>query len=148
MGYIAELLRHPHAAIEAARLAGVDIESTSVAPARGIEMTDEQTLKAVRTELANTKAALRTATWPERGELEEKASQLEEYLAEVENHQGQARKVAGTAQRARSAVTNAISRAIEKISEQHADLGLHLQSSIETGTMPIYAPADAPDWSF
>ena len=82
------------------------------------------------------------------GALQEDIKKLEKYLGEVGTHQGKARKVAGTAQRSRTSVTNAINRAIDHISALHPDLGLHLRESIKTGTTPIYAPVELPDWQF
>lgn len=45
LGYIAELLRKPRVAIEAAQLAGADIKSTRLAAMPGIPLADEPTIK-------------------------------------------------------------------------------------------------------
>ena len=151
VGYIAELLRTPQVAVEAAQLAGVSAESSKLAALPGIPLADETTIKAVRNELAAKKAEvarLQKADWARKGVLVEEISKLEKYLGEVGTHQGQARKVSGTAQRSRTSVTNAINRAIDHISGQHPDLGRHLKDSIKTGTAPIYAPSVVPDWHF
>ena len=151
LGYIAELLRKPRVAIEAAQLAGASVESTKLVALPGIPLADDTAIKAVRAELGEKKtelAGLQERDWTRKGVLQEEISKLEQYLGEVETHQGQARKVAGTAQRSRTSVTNAINRAIEHISAQHPGLGRHLKESIKTGTSPIYSPADLRDWRF
>lgn len=150
-GYIGELLRTPQMAIEAAQLAGVSVESSKLVALPGIPLADEATIKAVRADLFEKKtelAGLQKSDWTRRGALQEEIPKLEKYLVEVETHQGEARKVAGTAQRSRTSVTNAINRAIDHISAQHPDLGLHLKESLKTGTTPIYAPVELPDWRF
>jgi len=151
LGYIADLLRTPQVAIEAAQLAGVSVESTKLVALPGIPLADENTLKSVRAELREKETALaglHEGDWPRKAALQGEISKLERYLGEVETHHGQSRKVSGTAQRARTRVTNAINRAIEDISKQHPVLGLHLKKSIKTGTAPIYDPAEIPDWQF
>jgi hypothetical protein len=149
--YIAELLRKPRTAIEAAKLAGVDTESTKLTESSGIELTDEQAIKEVRAELVAKKAelaGLQQNDWTRRGPLEEEISKLEKYLQQVTDHQGHPRKVAGTAERARTRVTTAIGRAIAHISKEHAALGCHLKESIKTGITVIYAPTEVRDWQF
>lgn len=150
--HIAELLRKPRVPIEAAVLAGTSVESTQLTQAGGLPMADATTLKAVQADLAEKRTALtglKEDDWPRRGTLQDQISKLEQYLGEVATHQGQTRKLAGTAQRSRTTVTNAINRAIKRISKQHPRLGLHLKKSTKTGTAPMYTPADeVPDWHF
>ena len=151
LGYVAELLRKSGVAVEAAALAGASVESTKLAAVAGIPMADETAIRAVRANLVEKQtelAGLQKSDWTRRGALQEEIPKLEKYLAQVETHQGKARKVAGTAQRSRTSVTNAINRAIDHISAQHPDLGLHLKESIKMGTTPIYAPVELPDWQF
>jgi hypothetical protein len=151
LGYIAELLRRPGLGIEAAKLAGAWEEPATFAPQPGLQMADEPTLKEVHAELDRKKAelaALAKNDWVRRGSLNEEIAKLEEYLSEVEDHRGQARKVVGTAQRSRTAVTNAINRAIDQLSAPHPALGRHLKESIKTGIAVIYAPAEVLDWQF
>jgi hypothetical protein len=149
--YIAELLRKPRTAIESAKLAGLDTESTKLTVSSGIPFTDGKAIKEVRAELVERKAdlaSLQESDWARRGSLKEEISKLEEYLQQGTDHQGQPRKVAGTAERARTRVTTAIGRAITHISKEHAALGCHLKASIKTGITVIYAPAEVPDWQF
>jgi len=49
-------------------------------------------------------------------------------------------------EKARTSVTNAISRAIESISEKHPDLGRHLTKSISTGITCRYASEPGIEW--
>jgi len=151
LSYVADLLRSPRVPIEASVLAGANIESTNFAQVSGLPITDPKAIRAVRADLAEKKealACLQRADWPRRGVLEEEIRKLKGYLAQVETRQGQPRKVAGTAERSRTAVTNAINRAIEQIAKQHPDLGRHLKDSIKMGTVLIYVPVELPDWRF
>jgi hypothetical protein len=151
LGYIAELLRRPRIAIEAATLVGISVEATKLVQLAGIEMTDKATIKAVRADLSEKRielASLQDGDWTRRGTLELEISEREKYLREVESQKGRARKVAGTAQRSRSSVTNAISLAIKHVSAEHSELGRHLKKNIKTGTAPVYAPIELPDWRF
>lgn len=116
-----------------------------------IPMSDEKTIEFVTTELHQRKAELADLpenNWVRKGELCEEINKLEEYLREVKNDRGQPRKIAGTAQRSRTAVTNAIRRAIARISTIHPALGDHLRRYIKTGTAVIYLPDRLPDWHF
>jgi len=151
LSYIADLLRTPQKAIEAAQLAGARVGSSKPSAVPGIPMADESAIRAVQEELATKKARLKNLQandWARKGEIHDEISKLEKYLGEVGTHRGQARKVAGTAQRSRTSVTNAINRAIGQISKEHPDLGRHLTKSIKTGTVLIYAPSEVPDWQF
>ena len=149
MGYIADLLRQPGVPVEAVALVGVDQSSTTIAHQPGLDLADEPTIKAVRDELEKKKRelkGLKENDWMRRGPVNECIVQLEDYLSHVQNQHGQARKVAGTAQRARTAVTIAINRAIDHLFAQHPTLGRHLKESIKTGTKVIYRPTEVPDW--
>jgi ribosomal 50S subunit-associated protein YjgA (DUF615 family) len=117
----------------------------------GICLSGKADNEIVRSELRRLKAelaGLAKTDWARKSPLESQIQKLQNYLRQVENHRGQARKVKGGAQRARTAVTNAINRAIATVSAEHPDMGLHLKGSIKTGTTVIYVPADLPDWQF
>jgi hypothetical protein len=62
LGYIADLLRTPQVAIEAAQLAGVSVESSKLMPMPGIPLSNEVTIKAVRAELATFPLKIRYAS--------------------------------------------------------------------------------------
>ncbi len=61
---------------------------------------------------------------------------------------GRDRRLGSDAERARVNVTRAITRALEKIAENHPELAEHLDRAIRTGTFCTYAPigAAAPNW--
>jgi hypothetical protein len=150
MGHIAELLRRPHTAVEAATLMGAPIVDIQMAP-RGIPLADLETIKQVRATLKAKQselADLGTNDWARRGPLQDEIDKISKYLAGVQDHRGQARKVAGSAQRSRTAVTIAVTRARDCISALHPALGRHLKESIKTGTSLVYAPSEVPDWQF
>jgi hypothetical protein len=80
----------------------------------------------------------------ERGDLN-KVNQLREGLEAIEDHlraetglRGRRRRFSDDAEAARSAVTNAITRAIDAIRKQAPSLADHLHSNIKTGTELIY----------
>ena len=151
LGYIAELLRMPHEAIEAAVLAGISIETTKLRSASGMPLSNPRTIKAVRAELADKKAQferLQPTDWARRGEIEEQIQKLERYISQTTTLRKQVRKVGATAERARTSVTNAVNRAIKDISQAYPDLGMHLENSIRTGITLTYAPRVTPDWQF
>ena len=108
-------------------------------------------MEAVRGELNDKKSqmnALRENDWTRKQQLVDDISKLESYLSQVENRIGEARKVLGTAERARSAVTTAIDRAMDHLELKHPSLGRHLKQSIKTETEVIYNPTELPDWRF
>lgn len=53
---------------------------------------------------------------------------------------GRDRRAGDATERARASVTRAIRNAISRISDNHAALGAHLDSTVKTGTYCIYAP--------
>ncbi len=151
MGYLAELLRKPRVAIEAAQLAGVSVETTQLAAIPGIPLADDKAIKAVREDLIEKKIQqlnLEKSDWVRKGELQDQIAQLEKYLGEVQTNEGKPRITAGTAQRSRTSVTNAINRAIDNISKHHPDLGCHLKKSIRKGIELSYEPVQLSDWRF
>lgn len=150
--YLAELLRQPGVEVEALALAGRgEPESEAVAACAGIEATDEKTLREVKTALDARRSELATMPindWPTRGRLQDEIAKLEAYLSQAEGRNGRARKIAGNAERARTAVTNAIVRALQNIEKQHSDLGAHLHASVRTGTTLLYVPSEPVEWQF
>lgn len=55
---------------------------------------------------------------------------------------GKSRKTAGATERARMSVTKALRGAIEKVLEQSAEVGAHLDRSVRTGAQCVYRPDD------
>jgi hypothetical protein len=150
LSYIAELLRTPRKLIEAETLCTAT-EQTKPMEFAGIQQADSKAIKAVSRALVEKQAALNALPENEsskREELHKEISFYREYLGRSTGLYGRARKAASTAERARLAVTNAIHRAINAISEAHPELGQHLKKSIRTGTELIYLPSQDPGWQF
>jgi flavin-binding protein dodecin len=150
MSYIAELLRRPRAPIEALRLTGALAVETQLVD-RGIPASDEESIgqaKAMLQERESDIARLPANDWVRRNALQEEIDNLKKYLAQVQDQHGRPRLVGGSAERSRTAVTNAVNRAREYISEHHLALGQHLKGAIQTGTLLIYRPSEVPDWQF
>jgi hypothetical protein len=80
--------------------------------------------------------------------LQEEIDKFKKYLGGVQDRLGQPREAGGSAERSRTAVTTAVNRARDYISEHHPALGHHLKESIQTGNSLVYAPAEVPDWQF
>jgi len=78
--------------------------------------------------------------------LGEEREALVAYLRSGVGLRGRLRRVAGKRERARKAVSNAISRAIEAISKHHEVLGRHLRNAIRKGYEVVYDPETPTDW--
>jgi tetratricopeptide (TPR) repeat protein len=78
--------------------------------------------------------------------LEQEYDQILAHLSQSVGKGGKARKSSGTVEKARSAVTWRILKAIEKITEQHPRLGRHLETSIKTGVFCTYRPEYESEW--
>lgn len=150
--YLAELLRRQGVEVEALSLIGhPESGSEAVIASAGLDMADEKALREIRAALQARRSDLASVApkdWPKRGRLQEEIEKLEDYLSQTEANNGRARKIAGSAQRARTAVTNAIARAIHSIGKDHAEFAKHLEASVRTGTTLIYLPAAPTDWKF
>jgi hypothetical protein len=149
--YIAELLRQPGTEIEALILAGRTASDKPAVNSAGLDLADEKALREVRGELERRLAELTkipAKDWPTKGRLQEEITKLETYLAQAEGRHHQERKVAGSSQRARTAVTNAVTRGIERIGNDHHTLATHLRASLRTGTTLLYLPSEPVDWHF
>jgi hypothetical protein len=78
-------------------------------------------------------------------ELERDIEGLEDAIRRKTGLGGRARRDSDV-ERARSSVTKAIKNAIGKISEEHPQLGLHLENCIRTGGAMSYEPDREIDW--
>jgi tetratricopeptide (TPR) repeat protein len=142
MRYLAELLTHPFDPIPALVLAG----STSMGDAGGSRQ-EVHDAKARRAYLARIRALGDELAEAEAGNDLARADlarlELEVLLEQVGSATGlggRPRAFADDAERARTAVTKAIKRAIEEIALDDAELGDHLRASISTGTACVYRP--------
>jgi hypothetical protein len=150
MSYIVELLRRPHTPIEAMRLTGAPAVEMQLVD-RGIPLADPESIgqaKAMLQERESELAHLAANDWARRGSLQEEIDKFKKYLGGVQDRLGQPREAGGSAERSRTAVTTAVNRARDYISEHHPALGHHLKESIQTGNSLVYAPAEVPDWQF
>jgi hypothetical protein len=75
---------------------------------------------------------------------------IAQQLAAAVGFGGRDRRASSNAERARSAVTKRIKRAIDKIAEVIPPLGRHLATRIKTGYFCSYNPdpAHVPVWKF
>ncbi len=80
--------------------------------------------------------------------LECEHEKLLRFLQVSTDGRGSARKFSDPQEKARKRVSNAISRAISKLSEEHPALGQHLGNSISTGYTATYNPEEKRVWQF
>ena len=78
--------------------------------------------------------------------LKEERAKLVQYIQAGAGLRGRLRKVAGSREKARKAVSNAISRAISVIFKHHDVLGRHLRNTIRTGNEVVYDPETPVEW--
>jgi hypothetical protein len=71
---------------------------------------------------------------------------LVDHLTAALGIDGRTRRTGGTAERARSAVTQRLRATIRRITEDHPELGRHLDVSITTGTYCTYRPEHPVHW--
>jgi hypothetical protein len=83
-------------------------------------------------------------------EAQDEIRAIADYLASAVGLGGRGRKTSSDAERARSAVTKCIKKAIQKIGEAIPPLGYHLVARIKTGYFCSYNPhPDRPvSWKF
>ena len=78
--------------------------------------------------------------------LEREREKILRFLHASTNHKGSLKRFDGAREKARKCVSNAISRAISKISEKHIALGQHLRNSVSTGYAAAYDPDEETQW--
>ena len=146
---LAALLAQPHGEIAALDLMGAG----GAAVGRGetdIEVLDPQARRAYRARLTELQDEFDEAEANQDVERAARARQemdvLAEELAGAVGLGGRPRREPGPAERARKAVTWRIRNAIERIEQEHPELGRHLRHSIVTGTYCSYAPEHPVSW--
>ena len=147
MDYLALLLSRPACAFPADRLraavAGVD----TAAPGSAEEVIDAQALAEYSKRLREVKEELSEAVRDHdagrQERLQEEVHALTRQLAGGTGLDGGPRLVGGEPERARKAVSMAITRVLGRIKEVHPTLWQHLQRSVQRGRVFCYAP-DAP----
>ncbi|HEX8677297.1 MAG TPA: hypothetical protein VF700_08755 [Segetibacter sp.] len=78
--------------------------------------------------------------------IQQEYDQLLDYLSKSLGLQGKIRHTNNPVEKARTAVTWRIRKAIQKIERSHAQLGKHLAVSVKTGTFCTYNPEKAISW--
>jgi len=149
-GYLRELLRRPGQPVAALDLAGA---GTGVAVQSGLgDVLDKQALTAYRHRLRDLDQELTEAEqWSDLGRLDalrtERGALLDE-LARATGLGGRARPAGSSQERARVAVTKAISAATDRIATVDQPLARHLRAGIHTGLNCSYEPdpVDRPVW--
>jgi len=141
LGYLARLLGEAGRSIHVLDLVAPD------APTRaqdGLPVIDARARAAYRTRLEALREQAEEAS--ARGDLARADASREEIdalaaeLGRALGLGGRDRRTGGAAERARSAVTVAIRRAIAAIAEVAPELGRHLEVSVKTGVFCVYAP--------
>jgi hypothetical protein len=147
-GYLRRLLSVPNTPVGVLELAASGGASVVQAP---LERADRQALAAYRRRIADLEAELAEAReWSDMGRASALESEYDALLAELSaaaGLDGNPRHVGSSAERARVAVTKAISTAIERIAAVDPDLGRYLADTVHTGAECCYRPtAAAPHW--
>jgi len=79
-------------------------------------------------------------------QLREHIQMIEAQLSNAHGLGGRNRKAADVPDRARKAVSSAVSRSLSKIQNAHPSLGLHLKNSIKMGRICSYNPESPTNW--
>jgi tetratricopeptide (TPR) repeat protein len=168
LGYIAYLLGRPDRDVPAWELEALDggppidapgaqthLDDTRVtgAPERALETGDLRALIEYRARLAELREEVEVARRRNDlglvARLDEETRFLESELTRMVGLGARARTAANPTERARLRVTKAIRYTVRKLGSHDAALGEHLDASIKTGTLCVYAPRPrlAGDWS-
>jgi hypothetical protein len=164
--YLSVLLRDPGRELHVMELlaltAGVSTPAAAVAESGrvmvgsydGIPVLDAQAKAEYRRRLGDLRHELNQAErfndLERKTELRNELQAIEDHLACAVGLGGRPRKASSGAERARSAVTKCIKKAIQKIDEAIPSLGYHLAARIKTGYFCSYNPRpDRPvSWKF
>jgi hypothetical protein len=154
MRYLARLLAEPERELHVLDLVAAEAARTGTGE-RGPEgahvdlgdagaMLDAQAKEAYRRRLAEIDEDLDDARASSDAVREAQADLEREFLVRELSRAvglgGRDRRAGSASERARVAVTRAVRQAMARISEQHTDLGEHLDRTIRTGTYCSYAP--------
>jgi hypothetical protein len=164
--YLAALLREPgrefHVRELLARPTGVSTPAAPIVANRrvtgglraGVPMLDAQAKADLKSRLNDLRHELNEAErfndFHRKTEAQNELQAISKYLASAVGVGGRDRKSSSDAERARSAVTKCIKKAIEKIGDAIPSLGCHLATRIKTGYFCSYNPhLDRPvAWKF
>jgi tetratricopeptide (TPR) repeat protein len=143
---IAYLLSHPDEDMHCLTLAGRDDTSTT----SGGEVLDERARREYQARVRELRAEVVAATDAnDPGRATRVQEELDTLLAEISRATGiggRTRKMGDPAERARSAVTWRIRKAIKALTDHHPALGRHLSNSLQTGVFCRYSPEKPVVW--
>jgi hypothetical protein len=80
--------------------------------------------------------------------IDEETRKIGDYLKKATGRRGRPRTFPHSKKRAANRVSQAVSRGIEKINQQHPTLAAHLKESLVLGATCSYRPANSVEWSF
>jgi hypothetical protein len=148
-GYLRALVRRPGLAISALDLVG---GGPTVAQSGLGEVLDREAREAYKRRLRDIEQDLAEAEeWADLGRLEALQNErdaLVDELAAATGLGGRSRVIGSSSERARIAVTKAITTATARIATIHAPLGRHLRVSIRTGSQCSYEPDPDEPWTW
>jgi tetratricopeptide (TPR) repeat protein len=148
-GYLRQLVRRPGRPLAALDLAGA---GTAVAESGLGDVIDRRALDAYRRRLGDLDRELAEAEqWSDIGRLEMLEAERDALLKEIAGATGlggRPRTTGSSQERARVAVTKAITTAINRVAAIDESVGLHLHAAISTGAQCAYDPpsGDEREW--
>ena len=141
---IRKMLEQPRQLFHCAELMGSNLQST------GEKLIDEKARMQYQNKILELQSEIEEAEqysdFDQLEKLQEEYDQLIEYLSKSLNLKGKTREVGGPVEKARSAVTWRMRKAIARIEQYHPLLGAHLSNSIKTGTLCSYKPDREISW--
>ena len=139
IAHLARLVEHPHRELSALELSGAAAPGGDAG-----ELLDPEAKRAYRTRVEELRREVDEAgRWNDPERAERASAELAFVTAELSRAVGlggRDRRAASDAERARVSVTRTLRTAIASITEQHPQLGRHLDTAVRTGTHCRYAP--------
>lgn len=115
-----------------------------------IPLSDKKAIKAYKAKLSELYEELQDAeryfSDEEKTRIQGEIDKIEQHFGKVLGLGGMARKADDESEKIRKSVSNAITRARQKILEKHYILGRHLEKYISTGMVISYRPDHPIDW--
>jgi hypothetical protein len=149
MRVLSDLLANPgrpRASLDLERLGihGDEMTARALAAGDAGEILDEQARRAYRARVAELREAMEEAEAggkaDQAGAMREETDFINRELGRALGLGGRSRHAGSTAERARLNVTRAVKSAMYRIAAADPELALHLQATVRTGTVCVYAP--------
>ena len=122
-----------------------------IKPSDGIEILDPQAIENYRTEIKDLTLRIQKAKdnndIAHHEQFQKELHAIQQQVTSAQALGSRSRKSKNENDNARTSLTNAISRAIQRIQRNHTDLARHLDNSIRSGQFFSYAPETDADWS-